>query len=115
MKHVKFALDHIFTFMLFVSIGLLIIMQFQEVNHTMQKTVEMVDCAILGGYYLFFAKGLYIAKNRLKYCKQHWILIVLLILPFVPVARVLQLVKLEHLFKIGADSLWHIFDELELL
>ena len=111
----KYVLDRLFTFMLFVTIAVFIMEWQFGVDESALHAVEYVSMGVLGGYYVFFAHGVYKAKHKLDYFKKHWILVILLILPFIPVARFARYVKFERLFVIGADSLWHLFDELGLL
>jgi len=40
---------------------------------------------------------------------------IFLSMPFLPIARLIQFARLERLFYIGTDFMWHILDEMELL
>ena len=111
----KYALDKLFTFMLLVTIVVFILELKVGVGEETIHAVEYVSMGVLSGYYAFFAHGVYKAKHKLAYFKKHWILVILLILPFIPVARFARFFRFERLFVIGADTLWHLFDELGLL
>ena len=115
MKDWKFALDRIFLFMIFVSLALFLIEWKFGLDQTIVYTVQGIDTSILTGYYVFFANGLLKAQKKLQYCKQHWIMMLLLVMPFVPFARLAQLFRAERIFSVGLNSLWHLLDEFELL
>jgi len=115
MKHLRFALDKLFLFMLFVSIAVFLINLKIDVSKTAIHTVEGIDMAILGGYYFFFGHGIYKAKHKLRYAKKHWIMVILLLLPFLPIARLARYAQLERVFAIGGNTLWHVLDEIGLL
>ena len=114
-KDLKYTLDSIFIFMIFVSLAIFSIELLHGVDPGVIRAVEGIDLAVLGGYYYFFGHGLLTAKNKVHYCKQHWIMIIFLVLPFIPIARMARFMHLERIFAIGASTLWHIFNELELL
>lgn len=104
-----------FLFMLFVSIALFIIELQFSISHHIIEAVHTIDYFIIGGYYIYFFSGLSVAQNKLKYCKTHMFLIVLLVLPLFPLARMLRLPLFEHIFKIGSDMTWHLLDEVGML
>ena len=114
-KELKYALDWMFIFMLFVSITLYIIELIIPADKEILAAIEGIDLAVLGGYYAFFIHGMCRARKKWEYCKQHWLLIILLTVPLVPIARFARFAKLERLAAIGTDTLWHFLDELELL
>jgi hypothetical protein len=114
-KELKYALDALFLFMIFVSLAVFAIEFMYGVDAQILHAVESIDLAVLGGYYYFFGNGLFTAKNKMRYCKEHWIMIIFLILPFIPVARLARFIHVERIFAIGANTLWHVFDELGLL
>ena len=114
-KELKHSLDFMFLFMLAVSIILFIISFKVDIEGTALSTLHKIDFVILGGYYAFFVHGLSKAKQKLKYVKRHWIMLALLLLPFLPIARLARLVELERTFAISTNTLWHFLDELELL
>jgi len=70
---------------------------------------------ILSGYYAFFAHGFSKAKQKVTYIKRHWVMLALLMLPFLPIARLMRLAELERTFAISTNTLWHFLDELEML
>lgn len=111
----RFALDGLFLFMLVVSLSLFGVNYFIPIDHHVVEAVEAIDFVVLGGYYFFFIHGLATAQKKLVYIRQHWLMLVLLIIPFVPLARIFRLHTLERVFGIGANTLWHILDELKLL
>ena len=115
MNQLKYTLDALFFFMLVVSVSLFGVNLIAKIDPNVIHAAETMDLAILGGYYAFFFKGLHKARNKLRYCKAHWILILLLILPFFPFARLVRLATAEKVIGIGLNTLWHIFDELKLL
>ena len=112
MKHWKFALDWMFLFMLIVSVVMFGVNILLPVDNRMLETIEYVDLAVLGGYYFFFFKGLTEAEKKIGYVKEHWIMLGLLLVPFVPLAR---LFPARHLFKIGANTAWHLLDRIGML
>jgi len=109
-KDAKYALDFMFLFTLVLSIGFFI-----DLHGAALDTIHKIDFAILGGYYAFFMHGIYTARNRLAYCKQHWVMMALLLLPLIPVARLLKFAEVEKAAAIGTNTVWHFFDELGLL
>ena len=114
-KDLRYALDRLFLFMLFVTIAVFLVGTQVELDEGVNHAVEVVSMGVLGGYYLFFGHGIYKAKRKLVYFKRHWILAILLILPFVPIARLANFAGFRSLFTIGADTIWHLFDRLGLL
>lgn len=114
-KALKYALDQLFIFVLILNVSLFLIGMKVDLDKDIMMAIEGVDFAVLGGYYAFFGHGLLKAKKKFEYCKKHWIMAIFLALPAFPMARILRFAHLERLFEIGADTLWHVFDELELL
>lgn len=114
-KELKFALDGLFIFMLVISIIMFLIGFGIDINGTVLETLHKIDFVILGGYYAFFGHGLYNARNRLRYCQKHWILLGLLLIPFIPIARLAKMAEFERAAGISTNALWHLLDELELL
>jgi hypothetical protein len=114
-KELKYSLDFMFLFMLVVSIILFIISFKVDIEGTALSTLHKIDFIILGGYYAFFAHGFYKTKQKITYVKQHWIMLALLLLPFLPIARLVKLAELERTFAISTNTLWHFLDELGLL
>jgi hypothetical protein len=114
-KEAKYTLDFLFLFMLVLSIILFSIGFFVEVKGTVLDTLYRIDFVILGGYYAFFLHGMYKAKSRTDYCKKHWIMLALLVLPLVPIARIIKFVELERAAAVSINTLWHFLDELKLL
>ncbi len=114
-KSAKYALDFMFLFMLVVSIIMFAIGFFVDVQGTALNTLHKIDFAILGGYYAFFLHGMYKAKSKTQYCKQHWVMLALLVLPLIPIARLARLAQLERATAVGLNALWHFLDELKLL
>ena len=114
-KSAKYALDFMFLFMLALSIILFSIGYFVDLHGTALETIEKVDFVILGGYYAFFLHGLYKAKSKMNFCKKHWIMMALLVLPLIPIARLARFAHLERATAVGLNTLWHFLDELELL
>ena len=114
-KSCKYALDKLFLFMLFVSIGLFAVEMMFEIENSIVHAVEYIDLMIIGGYYVYFFQGLSKAKEKLIYCKKHVFLIILLVLPVFPLARMLRLPLIEKMFKIGSDVAWHLLDEVGML
>lgn len=115
LKEIRYALDFMFIFMLFVSVIVFGLDFLIPVDDTVSHTVEYLDLGILAGYYFFFTHGLVTARHKFNYVKQHWIMLLLLLVPFVPLARLLRLHQLEKIFGIGTNTLWHLFDEFGLL
>ena len=114
-KTLKYALDRIFIFVLVLN-GILFIVESQvQVDENVIGAIKYVDMGIFGGYYAFFGYEFLSAKKKLEYCKKHWILMIFLSMPFLPIARLIQFARLERLFYIGTDFMWHILDEMELL
>ena len=111
----RYALDKLFLFMLFVSVAVIGVGYVAEVDPSVLHAIEGIDFAIIGGYYFFFFTGIYKSSNKLQYCKKHIFLIILLLLPFIPLARALKLPLFEKFFKVGADTAWHLLDEIGLL
>jgi hypothetical protein len=114
-KEAKYALDFLFLFMLILGITLFAIGFFVDLHSTALVALHNLDMAILGGYYGFFFHGMYKAKDRTKYCKEHWVMMALLALPLVPIARLVKLAELDRVASVSLNTLWHFFDELELL
>jgi len=114
-EDLKYALDKLFTFMLFISIGMLLVGTMVDTPESAIHAVEGIDLAVLGGYYVFFFIGLRKAENKFHYFKKHSFLIILLVLPFIPIAKVARLVHMERLFAIGSHTLWHLLDRMRLL
>jgi len=114
-KDAKYALDFVFLFTLVLSILLFGIGFFIDLHGAALDTLHKIDFAILGGYYAFFLHGIYTARNRLAYCKQHWIMLALLLLPLLPIARLAKIAEFEKAAAIGTNTIWHFFDELGLL
>ncbi len=114
-KEAKYALDFLFLFMLVLGVTLFSIGFFVDVQGTTLNVLHNIDFAILGGYYTFFLHGMYKAKSRTDYCKKHWIMLALLVLPLVPIARLIKFAELERVAAVGVNTLWHFLDELELL
>ena len=115
MRHWKYALDGLFTFMLFVVLILFVLHFFVSVPQEVTHTAERIDFFILGGYYAFFFYDLHRARNKLKYFKKHWLLVVLLALPLLPIARLARFAFAERAVAIGINTIWHVFDEIGLL
>ena len=69
-KELKYALDWIFIFMLFLSITLFIIEFFVPADPEILVSIEGIDLAVLGGYYSFFIHGVYNARKKWEYCRQ---------------------------------------------
>jgi len=115
MRHWKYALDGLFLFMLFVALSLFAMNFFIPVPDEITHTAERVDFFILGGYYAFFFYDLHKAGNKLKYFKKHWIMAVLLLLPVLPIARLVRFAFAERALAIGTNMFWHVFEEMELL
>ncbi len=114
-KDLKYMLDFLFIFMLIVSVVLFSIGFFVDLSETALHTVERIDFVVLGGYYGFFMHGFYKAKQKVDYLKHHWIMLALLLIPFIPIARLMKFVEMERMFAIGANTLWHFLDELGML
>ena len=114
-KELKHTLDFMFLFMLVLSVILFIIGFSVDLHGTALSTLHGIDMAILGGYYAFFAHGMYKAKQKITYVKRHWIMLALLMLPFLPIARLARIAELERTFAISTNTLWHFLNELELL
>jgi hypothetical protein len=114
-KEAKYALDFLFLFMLVLGIILFSVEFFVDVQGTALDALHKIDFAILGGYYAFFLHGMYKAKSRTDYCKKHWIMLALLVLPLVPIARLIKFAELERAAAVSINTLWHFLDELELL
>ncbi len=114
-KELKYSLDFLFLFMLVISIIFFGIGFFIDVHGAALDALHQIDFAILGGYYVFFIHGAYKAKNRVGYCKKHWIMMALLALPLIPIARLIKAVELERAAAVSINALWHFFEELELL
>lgn len=114
-KELKYSLDFMFLFTLVLGTTLFIIGFFIDLHGTALQTLHYVDLSILGGYYAFFMHGAYKSKNRAAYCKQHWIMAALLLLPLIPISRLLKLAELEKAVSLSTKTLWHFLDELELL
>jgi hypothetical protein len=115
LEDLKFAWDKLFLFMLILSSCLIVIDFIVPINSIVLHAAEYIDLTILVGYYGFFIAGFRHAEQKLSYCKSHIWLIVLLIVPFVPFARVLRLQLLERVFKLGSNVVWHILDEIGML
>ena len=114
-KVFKFVLDRLFVFVLILSIALFGLEHSVSVHEGVLSAVEMIDFTILGGYYGLFGYELSHAKNKWKYVKTHWVLCVLLALPFVPFARLMRVQSLRKVIGFFGDTAWHVLDELELL
>lgn len=114
-KEAKYALDFLFLFMLVLGITLFSIGFFVDVHGTALSALHNVDLAILVGYYGFFFHGMYNAKSKTTYCKQHWLMMAFLALPLVPIARLIKYAELERAASVSVSTIWHFFDELELL
>ncbi len=114
-KELKYTLDFLFIFMLVLSIILFLAGLVTDVGGPALEAIHRIDFAILGGYYAFFAHGIYKAKQKIQYVKQHWIMLALLLLPFLPIARLARLAELERALAISANTLWHFLDELGML
>lgn len=114
-KEAKYALDFLFLFTLVLSITLFVIGFFVDLHGTALAALHEIDMAILAGYYGFFFHGMYKAKDRTKYCREHWVMMALLALPLVPIARLVKLAELDRAASVSINTLWHFFDELELL
>ena len=114
-KDLKYALDFLFIFMLVLSIIIYAMGLMININGPVVSTLHTIDFVVLGGYYGFFVYGVSKAKQKLSYIKKHWILLTLLLVPFLPVARLMRLVELERIFAISTNTLWHFLDELGLL
>ncbi|VVB81668.1 Uncharacterised protein [uncultured archaeon] len=111
----KYALDRLFIFVLVLN-GILFIIEYQvQVDGILLGAMRYIDFGIVGGYYAFFGYELLNAKKKLEYCKKHWILMMLLSVPLIPAARIIRFARMERLFNIGTDFLWHVLDELEIL
>lgn len=111
----KYALDCLFLFMLFVSIAVFGLAWAFHIDETIIHAVEYIDFTILGGYYIFFFDGLVRSSKKLQYVKNHWVMLVLLILPFIPMARLLPASSTKRALDVGSKTLWHFLDELQLL
>ena len=111
----KYALDKLFLFMLIVSVAVFIISMKVHVDQTILTTVEILDMIVLGGYYLFFVHGFKHSSSKVKYCKRHWIMIALLILPFLPISSLLAFTQAERVFAISSNTMWHFLDEIQML
>ncbi len=114
-KDFKYTLDFLFLFMLVVSLLIFSIGFFIDLHGTALDALQKIDFVILGGYYAFFMHGIYKAKSKITYCKKHWLMLGLLVIPFIPVARLMRFAHLERFVGIGTNTLWHFFDELGLL
>lgn len=114
-KSCKYALDKLFLFMLFVSIGLFAVELMFELESSVVHAIEYIDLGIIGGYYIYFFQGLSAARHKLLFCKKHVFLILLLVLPVFPMARMLRLPMFEKVLKIGSDVAWHLLDEVGML
>jgi len=115
LKEIKYALDFMFLFMLIVSVTLFAINIVVPLDKLLLHTVEYIDYTVLGGYYFFFFHGLIMAKQKILYVRQHWIMALLLLVPFIPLARLLRLHTIESVLGIGTNTLWHILDEFGML
>lgn len=115
MHGIKYALDGLFFFMLFVAVILFGINFVVPIPDEITHTAERVDFFILGGYYLTFFYDLHQARNKLKYVKKHWLMAVLLLLPFLPVARLVRFAFAKRAVAIGINMSWHAFEEIGLL
>jgi len=114
-KDAKYALDFMFLFTLVLSIILFVIGFAVDLHGLVLDTVHKIDFVILGGYYAFFLHGIYTARNKLTYCKQHWVMLALLLLPLLPIARLAKIAEFEKAASLGTNTLWHFLDELEML
>ncbi len=114
-KEFKYSWDCMFVFMLVVSV-IFFMLEFvmPEISEALH-VFESIDFVILGGYYIFFGHDIYRAKHKLKYCRQHLLLMILLALPLLPLARILRFALAERVFWLAGDMLWHFLDEIELL
>ena len=111
----KYAWDKLFLFMLFVSFALLGIEFMFNVSPAIIHETEYIDLVIIGGYYAIFIVGFRQAEKKLSYCKNHIWLIILLVIPLVPFARVLRLQFLEKFLKLGSNVAWHVLDQIGML
>ena len=114
-ESIKYALDGIFLFMLGLGIALFALHYFVEFPEKVVHAIERVDMVVLGGYYLLFAHGLHKTRGKFKYFKKHWVLAILLLAPFFPLARLLRFAKAEEAVVLGIDVAWHWLDKMELL
>ena len=114
-KDFKFALDKIFLFMLIVSVVVFAMTWKVDVNEHIIHTVEKIDMVVLSGYYFVFGRGIYKARKKINYFKQHWMMAILLVLPFLPITRIMNALHLQKVFNIGSNTLWHILDEIGML
>ena len=101
--------------MLVVSVVLFVLEWSVSVDGGVWSAVETIDFMILGGYYGLFGYELWNTKNKLKYVKTHWVLCVLLVLPFVPFARFVRVQFVRRIVELFGDTAWHVLDKLELL
>ncbi len=114
-KELRYTLDFMFLFMLVLSAILFVIGFSVDLHGTALSTLHTIDLVILSGYYAFFAHGFSKAKQKVTYIKRHWVMLALLMLPFLPIARLMRLAELERTFAISTNTLWHFLDELEML
>jgi len=86
-----------------------------DVDEKVIHSIEGMDMVVLGGYYIVFGRGLYKAEKKTHYFKQHWIMAIFLMIPFLPFARVMHAMNLQRVFSIGTNTLWHFFDRIGML
>ncbi|MBW2969695.1 hypothetical protein KY309_01505 [Candidatus Woesearchaeota archaeon] len=115
MKHIRYAWDQLFLFMLIVSVTLFVVGLKVEIDKEAIHIIEGIDMTILGGYYYFFLHGFKNSKKKIQYCKKHWVMLLLLTAPLIPVARLAKIARIERVFAIGTNTMWHVLDQLGLL
>lgn len=102
-------------FMLFVTLALFLLDFVSHVAEPILRAVEIIDAGILAGYYVFFFDGLFNSAKKVDYVKSHWVMLILLILPFLPLARLLELTMAQRALDVSSKTLWHFLDELKML
>jgi len=112
-RHYKYALDGIFLFMLFVNIALFAIEYFIGATPA-DFAVSSINIAVLCGYYAIFIQDLSHTKNKFTYIKKHWVFLALLIIPALPLARIMNEIA-PKILELGTDAIWTFLDELEML
>ncbi|RMD57482.1 hypothetical protein D6825_03900 [Candidatus Woesearchaeota archaeon] len=115
MDWLKYPLDCMFVFMLVVSVVVFAMEFIVPVHSGIVSSVKIIDLGILMGYYVFFFRGLLKSRKKSVYLRSHWIMAVLLILPFLPVASILRILHFEKAYSLGVNAVWHLLDELGLL
>jgi len=110
---VKYALDWLFLYLLVVAVVLFSIelVLHKRVNHHIIFALEIASTAVIFGYAVFFINGLYQTCEKWAFVRKHWMMALLIVFPFTRIQRFFPIRYAEHIFKISADSLWHLLEK----